>query len=388
MVETGRRLPAAASVVIIGGGVMGVSAAYHLAAAGVRDVVLVERDTLGSGSTSRAAGGVRTQFSDRVNIDLAVRSRETYQHFRERFGQEIDFRPVGYLFLLDSADTVRDFERNVARQNDLGLPNRMISPEEARRLSPLITTEGLLAAAYSPMDGHCTPESVVLGFAGAARRHGAHLVTHCAATAVDVDGGEIVAVRTQGGRIRTDTVICTAGAWSRQVGEWVGVDLPVDPLRRRVVVSEPLFDQPLEIPFTIDFGTTCYYRAEGKGLLLGMSDHSETPGFKLNRTDAWLPTLSQLLQRRAPALLTAGIASGWAGLYETTPDHNALVGEAGTVGRFIYAAGFSGHGFMMGPAIGEVLRDLYLGREPFTDVGGLNADRLAGTYVRSELNIV
>ncbi len=380
-------LPARASVVVIGGGVMGLSAAYHLARAGVADVVLVERDTLGSGSTCKAAGGVRAQFSDPVNIELGQRSLRAYERFADELGQEIDLRRSGYLFLLDDAEHVAAFEANVALQNSLGVPSRMISPAEAKALSPMIELDQILAAAWSPEDGHCTPESVVLGYAGGARRAGARIVQHCAVTGIEVVDGQVRAVRTDAGRIETDTVVCAAGAWARSVGEMAGVDLPVEPLRRQILTTEPMPGLDPATPFTIDFATSLYFHLEGPGLLLGMSDPDERPGFELGRTDAWLPRLADAIERRVPALAEVGIASGWAGLYEMTPDHNALVGEAGGVSRFLYATGFSGHGFLMGPAIGEVLRDLVLGRPPVVDVSGLSIDRF-GSGVRPELNIV
>jgi sarcosine oxidase, subunit beta len=388
MASAGRELPPRASAVIIGGGIMGVSTAYQLAAAGVPGVVLVEAGALGSGSTSRAAGGVRAQFSDTINIHLALRSLRAFETFPEQFGQEIDFHQVGYLFLLDSAADVSSFEDAVRIQNELGVPSRMISVAEAARLSPLISTDGLVAAAFCPDDGYCTPESVVLGYATSARRLGARLIPHCPVTRIEAQGGQITAVVTAGGRISTGTVICTAGPWSRQVGQWAGVDLPVTPLRRQVLITEPIDGLDQHMPFTIDFGTSLYFHREGPGLLLGMSDPDETPGFKLNRSDAWLPGLGRVMQRRAPALMSAGIRSGWAGLYEVTPDHNALIGESATVSRFLYATGFSGHGFLMGPAVGEVLRDLYLGRPPYIDVGALSADRFAASMARPERNII
>jgi sarcosine oxidase subunit beta len=383
-----RHPPSSASIVIIGGGVVGLSSAYHLARRGITDIVVLDRDALGAGSTSKAAGGVRAQFSDPVNITLGARSLETFRDFPALFGQEIDFHQVGYLFLLSSPEAVTAFEANVALQNDLGVPSRMITTGEAGRLSPLISTEGLLAAAYSPADGHCTPEAVVLGYASAARRNGVTLVPHCAATGIDVRDGRVVAVRTEGGTIRTDTVICAAGAWSAEVGSWVGVDLPVTPLRRQILVTEPVPDLDPHTPFTVDFDTSFYFHGEGRGLLLGMSDPEEAPGFELTRSDAWLPRLGEAIERRAPALAEIGIASGWAGLYEMTPDHNALIGRADSVENFLYATGFSGHGFLMGPAVGEVMRDLYLGEQTFVDVSGFSAERFADAGVRPELNIV
>ena len=380
--------PAQASVVIVGGGVMGLSTAYHLAAAGVRDVVLVEQAELGSGSTCKAAGGVRAQFSDPVNIELGNRSLRTFETFKDAFGQEIDLHQVGYLFLLDDPAHVTAFEANVALQNELGIDTRMIDVAEAERLSPLIETDGLLAAAWGPRDGHCTPESVVLGYAGAARRAGARLLRGVQVTGIDRDGDQVRAVRTSAGEIRTDTVICTAGAYSAQIGEMVGVPLPVEPLRRQIITTGPAPDLVGDVPFTIDFSTSLYFHREGPGLLVGMSDPDEEPGFKLNRGEEWLPGLHDAIERRAPRIGDLGIASGWAGLYEMTPDHNAIVGEAEEVSRFLFATGFSGHGFLMGPAIGEVMRDLYLDRTPVVDVTALDVKRFANPELRRELNIV
>jgi sarcosine oxidase subunit beta len=380
--------PTHASVVVVGGGVVGLSAAYHLARAGVPDVVLVERDELGSGSTSKAAGGVRAQFSDAVNIELGLRSLRTFETFADTFGQEIDLHQVGYLFLLERPEHVTAFERNVALQNEIGVPSRMIDVAEAKALSPLVSTDGLLAASYSPTDGHCTPESVVGGYARAARGAGARLVRGCAVTAIQTVDGAVTEVVTERGSIATDTVVCAAGAWSRALGAMVGVDLPVTPVRRQILTTEPMPGLDPRTPFTIDFASSFYFHGEGRGLLLGMSDPDETPGFKLTESDAWLPGLAACIERRAPALSEVGLGAGWAGLYEMTPDHNGLVGEAPGVSRFLYATGFSGHGFLMGPAIGEVVRDLYLGRTPVVDVRSLSAERFSGAELRPELNIV
>lgn len=367
---------------------MGTSIAFHLAEAGVRDVVLVERDSLGSGSTCKAAGGVRANFSDRLNIALGARSLDLFHQFAERPGQEIDLRTPGYLFLLSRPEDVALFEASTTLQNEAGLPTRMISPAEAHRLSPLISTDGLLAACFSPSDGHCTPESVVLGYAAAARRLGAVLRTGCEVLDIDAVGNEIRRVVTNQGVIETSTVICVAGAWSASVAAMAGVELPVTPLKRQVLITEAIPGLPPELPMTIDFSSSFYFHGEGQGLLLGMSDPDQPPGFDLAQTDTWLPGLTSAMERRAPAILDAGVASGWAGLYEITPDHNALIGEAEGVNRLLYATGFSGHGFLQGPAVGEVIRDLYLGRTPFVDVTPLDVRRFHNTTQRRELNVV
>jgi sarcosine oxidase subunit beta len=381
-------IPGAAEVTIVGGGVMGTSIAFHLAEAGVRDILLLEKDQLGAGSTSKAAGGVRANFSDELNIALGARSLEAFARFGERPGQEIDLHRVGYLFLLDSAEQVELFRESTALQNRLGQPTRMISVEEAVALAPICSGDGLVGACFSPTAGHCTPESVVLGYATAARRLGAKVVTGCEVVGMEAVGNNITAVRTSLGDVRTGTVICAAGAWAGPLAEMAGVELPVTPLRRQIVVTEAIPHLPRDLPMTIDFGTTFYFHGEGPGLLVGMSDPDEQTGFHLSRTDAWLPRLTEVMGRRTPSLLDVGLAGGWAGLYENTPDHNALIGEAGTISRFLYATGFSGHGFLQGPAVGEVIRDLYLQRQPFVDITPLSAERFAANTSRAERNIV
>lgn len=377
-----------AEVVVIGGGVIGTSIAYHLARAGVRDVVLVERDELAAGSTSKAAGGVRAQFSDGLNVQLGARSLEAFERFEEDTGYDIGLHRVGYLFLLSTPEDVASFETGVRLQNSLDVPSRIIDPAEARRLSPLISTEGLIAAAYSPDDGHCTPEAVVHGYAAAARGHGATILRHTDVTGIETHGDTITAVVTTLGRIDTDTVICAAGAWSKGIGAMAGVDLPVQPLRRQIAVTEPVTGLPPGLPMTIDFTTSLYFHTEGPGLLVGMSDPDERPGFATDTHDRWIPRLADAMRRRAPDLLELRRTGGWAGLYENTPDHNALIGEATSVSRFLYATGFSGHGFLQGPAVGEVVRDLYLGHVPFVDVSPLSAGRFAADAPRPEVNLV
>ncbi|HEV8163853.1 MAG TPA: FAD-binding oxidoreductase [Actinomycetota bacterium] len=381
-------MPSRASVVVVGGGVIGTSVAFHLAEAGVADVVLIERDELGAGSTSKAAGGVRAQFSDSLNIQLGAHSLRAFAEFSARPGQEIDFRRVGYLFLLSRPEDVAAFQRSIELQNRLGVPSRLVDPAEAARLSPPIDADGLLAAAFSPDDGLATPEAVVQGYAAGARRHGAHIETACELLEVRLRDEAIQAVVTSKGVVKTSALVCAAGAWSRRIGAMVGVDLPVTPYRRQVLLTEAVPGLPEDLPMTIDFASSFYFHREGPGLLMGMSLDDEPPGFNLGRDDAWIPRLAEVIARRAPSLAEIGVAGGWAGLYEVTPDHNALIGEAPRPARLLYATGFSGHGFLQGPAVGEVVRDLYLGRQPPVDVAPLSVDRFQRAADRPELNVV
>lgn len=350
----------------------GVSVAFHLAEAGVEDVLLLERAELGSGSTGRGAGGVRAMFSDELNVRIGMRSLEAWAAFGERPGWEIGLEQVGYLFLLDREEHVASFHESVAMQNELGLPSRMVSADEAAALSPHAGMEGVLAGAFCPLAGHATPADCVQGYATGARAHGARIRTSTAVTAIEPG-----VVRTTAGEIETQAVVCAAGPWSREVGAMAGFELAVTPERRRIAYTGALeLDGP--VPMTIDFSTGFYFHREGPGLLFGTNDVTGTQ-------DEWLERAEPVLRRRAPILLDAPIAGGWWGDYEMTPDHNALIGEEKAApGRFLYATGFSGHGFQQAPAVGEIVRDLYLGREPFADVSALSAGRAA----RRERNVV
>ena len=382
-----RSLPDRAEVVIIGGGVMGASAAFHLAEAGVTDVVLLEADQLSCGSTSKSAGGVRLQFSDEINIALALRSMDAFERFGERPGAEIGLQQVGYLFLLTDPDDVAVFERNTALQNAMGVPSRMISAGEAGKLSTLAHVDDVLAATICMRDGHATPDAVVLGYANAARAMGVSVATQCPVTGIDVVDDAITAVHTSRGSVSSSTVICTAGAWSPRIAAMAGVDLPVQPVARPIWYTEPMPGRPAHVPMTIDFTTGFYFHTEGPGLLFGMADPDQPAGFDSPMRADWLEVVGEVVAHRAPSLLDVGIAGGWHGFYETTPDHNALIGESAAVSRFIYATGFSGHGFLMGPAVGEVLRDLVMGHAPAVDVSGFDVERFKGA-TRPEHNIV
>lgn len=382
-------LPRTASVVIVGGGVIGTSCAFHLAEAGVESVVLLERNQLGSGSSGRAAGGIRAQFSDAINVALAQRSLSAFADFRRRPGFEIDLHRVGYLFALTREEDVPVFERSVAIQRELGVPSEIVSPQTVRELCPLLSVDDVLAGVFSPSDGHATPDSVVQGYASGARAHGATLATEAEVVEVVVDGGQVRAVETADATIETGTVICAAGAWSRALGELAGVELPVTPLLRQILFTEALPALPPKLPMTIDFTTSFYFHREGPGVLMGMPAPGERRGFDVELSDEFIPALLEVAERRAPQLARVGIKGSWTGYYEMSPDHNALIGEAPDISRFIYATGFSGHGFLQAPAVGEVVRDLVLRRAPPIDVSPLSVQRFSDPdALRPEFNVV
>jgi sarcosine oxidase subunit beta len=378
-----------ADVVIIGGGVMGASIAYHLAEAGVRDIVVLEQGELAGGSSGKPIGGVRAQFSDPVNIALGARSLRAYQDFGRRPGADIKLDSVGYLFLLTEKAHVAAFETSVALQQEFGVPSRFISAREAQQLCPYVVPDGLLAAVYSPTDGHARPGLAVRGYVAAATRRGVVFATGTRVTGLATTGDRVTAVHTDRGDIRCRTVICAAGAWSAAVGAMAGVDLPVRPVRRQLAFTAPLAPPAPRIPFTIDFASTAYFHNSDDGLLLGIADPDQADGFDVTWTADWLDLFRAAVAQRAPALVDLPIASGWAGLYEVTPGHNALIGRSTTIGNFLYATGFSGHGFLQAPAVGEVVRDLVLQQPPVIDVAALHADRfLSSATIRPEAAVV
>ncbi len=381
-----------ATVVIVGGGVMGTSAAYHLARAGIRDIVVLEANELASGSSGKPLGGVRAQFSDPANIALGARSLIAFGSFNDDFGVDIGYQQVGYLFLIrDDADVDR-YQASIELQNSLGVDSRMITAAAAAELSPFVDAGAVVAAAWSSTDGFARPGAVVNAYAAAAAALGAEICTASPVVGIEEAGGDRVAVHTRDGRVyTTPTVICTCGAWSKQLGAMVDVDLPIEPLRRQIAFTTPLHPRPPRVPFTIDYSTTAYFHCndDGSGLLVGIADKRQDVGFDTSVTTDWHDQLRAALAQFAPSLTGLTFASGWAGLYEMTPDCNALIGEADTDGfRFLYAAGFSGHGFLQGPAVGEAVRDLYLGAKPAVDVTVFDANRFIGEYGRTELNII
>jgi sarcosine oxidase subunit beta len=367
--------PRTAEVVVIGGGVMGASALYHLARAGCTDAVLLERETLGAGSTSKAAGGIRAQFSDELNITIGLECIRRYERFAEEPGGDIDFKQWGYLFLLTRDEELASFRRSLELQQRLGVPSRLLEPAEAAAIVPGLHVDDLLAATFCPIDGYATPEAALQGYAQAATGMGATILQGCAAEGIGVERGQVVEVQTEQGRIETRRVILTAGVWSRELAGTAGVDLPVEPEKRHVFFTEPGDPLPIELPLTIDFATGFYFHREGRGLLFGGREQT-------------LEELAPHAASRLPVLQELPVRGGWWGFYEMSPDHNAIVGASSDPDGLVYAAGFSGHGFQQGPVVGEHVALLALGLPTPFDLEPLSVERFAAGAPRTELNVV
>ena len=370
----------AVRVAVVGGGVMGVSIAFHLAQAGMSDVLVLERETLGSGSSAKPLGGVRATFSDPGNIALGLRSLRAY----EAFPTDIGLRQVGYLFLCRTEGELAAVARSVDLQNALGCDSRMVSPAQAGRLNPLLDPKVLVGASFSPRDGFAQPHQVVTGYAEAARSLGATMQEHTDVLDLVEEAGGYT-IRTDHGQVRAEAVVIAAGAWSQRLGDMVGLHLPVEPVRRQIGFVRQEGALYPTIPFTLDLTTTLYFHNNGSGLLLGISNRDQEAGFGREFDHSWTTEFDAAARVVAPSLAGRTLLGGWAGLYENTPDHNALIGRVGNV---LYATGFSGHGFLQAPAVGEIVRDLYLDREPFLDPAPFGAIRFERGRPLSEVHII
>jgi len=381
-------LPSTAGVVVIGGGVMGASTAYHLAQRGVKNVVLLEREAFfGLGATGRCAGGIRYQFATDINIRLSLLSLPMLDALEDVTGQPALVRKCGYLFVLTQPADVAQFHRNVARQHALGVPTEWLTGDEVRaRVRPALFPDALAGTFYA-QDGVADPNSVVMGYITAARRLGVTCLTGVTVTGLAQAAGRLTGVVTSEGTISTPVVVNAAGPWSAPLAALAGVEIPVTPVRRQWLTTTPLPEIPPDFPFIIDFARSLYFHREGEGLLTGMSNPHQPPGFDQRVDPAWELTHLDAAVARLPLLEQAGIASRWAGLYEVTPDAHPILG-ASPVAGFYLLTGFSGHGFMHGPICGKLLAEVITdGQATTLDIRSLALSRFAAGQAIVEADV-
>ena len=381
--------PRTADIVIIGGGVMGASAAYHLAQRGAGKVVLLEKEEFfGTGATGRCAGGVRYQFSTEINVRLSLESLPMLERFKEEIGQDVNYRQCGYLLIATSEKDAATFRHNVEMQNRLGVPTQLLGGDEVRAWLPLMRFDDAIAGTFNRKDGLVDPNSVVAGYISAAQRLGATALSRAEVTGVRIQRGEIQAVESTQGVIQTRTVLNAAGPWAGLIGQMAGVELPIVPLRRQMFTTNALQEIPADFPFVIDFGQSLYFHREGEGLLIGMSNQEEKPGFEQNVDDDFEFVNLEAAIERLPLLERASRASHWAGLYEVTPDAHPIFGGSPVKG-FNICAGFSGHGFMHGPVAGKLMSEYILdGQFSTLDVSMLDLARFEEGRLIKEYNVV
>lgn len=379
---------------------MGASVAWHLAQRGMTNVVLVEREPqLATGSTGKNAGGVRHQFSHPANIALSIESIAMMARFEDVVGTPIDFHQDGYLFLLSTAAHVATFLKNVQMQKAHGIDVQWLSPKEAQALAPGLDVTGVKGATYCAADGVADPNGVTVGFAKGAQARGVEVVRETEVIGIRLAGNRVVEVQTSRGAITTPLVVNAAGPWAKSIGRMCGVDVPVEPERRHIFIASPpgggSWDDganagrvPSNKLLVIDFDTSFYFHREGGGVLFGMGDPDEQPGFDITVRWDFLPKVIEVAMQRLPALADAAVSHAWAGLYEMTPDHNPIIGPSSDVEGFYTIAGFSGHGFQHAPAAGRILADVITGRDPKFDLSPFTTDRFNQRTVAGEANVV
>jgi glycine/D-amino acid oxidase-like deaminating enzyme len=382
-------LPASAEIVIIGGGVMGASAAYHLAARGMKNIVLLEKESLfGTGATGRCAGGVRYQFATEINIRLSLASLPMIERFPDEIGQDVNYRKCGYLFVLTNEKDVAAFKRNVDLQHRLGVQTEWLSTEDICKHLPLMRFEDAVAGTFHQKDGLVDPNSIVMGYVNAAARLGVKTFNNVEVSGIRVSGDKVQSVETSAGSIATRRVLNAAGPWASQIGKMAGVIIPIIPIRRQMFTTNPLPQIPNDFPFVIDFAQSLYFHREGPGLLIGMSNQNEKPGLDQSVDEDFELTNLEAAITRMPLLEKASRASHWAGLYEVTPDAHPIFGETPVEGFYI-VAGFSGHGFMHGPVAGKLMAELITtGRYEILDVSMLDLARFSEGRLIREYNVV
>ncbi len=371
-----------ADVVIIGSGIVGSSVAYHLAQQGCANVLVLEREAhQGKGSTGKSMGGVRAQFSTPVNIQMSKYSIDFFSKFDEVVGHPADYRAHGYLFCATNEKHIAYLKANRERQQALGVTNvEWVSPSDIVKMVPQLRVDDILGGTFCPTDGFVDPHSVMMGFMLNAREKGVRLWLDTTVTGIEVENNQVKAVQTSRGFISTRIVVNAAGAWAAQIAGMAGADLPVEPLRRQLVPTEPFDRLPQRFPMVIDMSTGFHFRREGKGILLAWNDPKETPGFKTEFDETFVEKILTHAASRVPVLAEAGVnpRRAWAGLYEMTPDHHAIIGPAPNVEGLYFVNGFSGHGVMHSPASGRVTADLIVhGYSELIDAKQLGAERFA-----------
>jgi len=383
-------IPKIADVVIVGGGVMGASTAYHLTLKGCKKVVLLERDTLfGQEATGKCAGGIRCQFATEINIRLSLLSLPMLDRFEEELGQAIDLRHCGYLFLLTREEHVKAFHTSLALQHRLGVTTEWLKGDEVRSRLPLMYLEDVLGATWNSQDGLVDPNSIVQGYIAGAKRLGAKCLTDVEVMNISLKKECIHGVKTRLGEIETPIVVNAAGPWAAQIGTMIDVDIPVVSVRRQIAVTTPIPRLPPHFPFVIDFAKNLYFHREGPGILTGMSNLNEPPSFNQDVDRGWELKHFDEAMARMPLLEEVGISSRWAGLYEVTPDAHPILGRASEVEGFYCINGFSGHGLMHGPICGLLLAEEILdGKAHTLDITSLSLTRFREGKLIQEYNVV
>ncbi len=370
-----------ADAVVIGGGVVGASIAYHLARRGFGRIALVERSYLASGSTGRCGAGVRQQWGTRLNCLLARESVRMFERMEDELGYDrsIEFKQGGYLLLAYTDREMNQFVKNVELEQSLGIPASLLTPAEARAIVPMLNAGDVLCATYCPTDGHANPFHVTYAYVGAARRLGVEVMTFTEVKGIVVENGRVARVVCDRGVIDTGVVVNAAGPYSGLVARMAGVEIPFWAERHQILVTEPV--EPVLRPMVMSFSRRIYCQQTPHGsFIMGMADPNEQPGFSTESSWKFLVEMAREITRVLPPVGDLKVVRQWAGLYDMTPDAHPILGATPVEG-FYLACGFSGHGFMLAPVTGRLISEIICDEKPSIDITGLDL----GRFERGEL---
>lgn len=375
--------------IIVGGGVIGLATAFNLAKMNFGKILVLERELfVGSGATAKCAGGIRAQFFSKVNIEVSMKSVDIFEHFEEITGEPALFDQVGYMFVLTDPTTVEPYLKAAELQRSLGLDVHVVNADEAGKIAPPIRTDDIIRATFCPRDGLGDPHEYTQGYFRASKRLGVEIMTEAPVTGIAMNNGFVAGVSTPKGDFATPLVINAAGPFCRVIGEMVGITIPIEPFRRQIVTTGELDFIPTTMPMVVDVSSGLYCHKESKGLLMGWADKNVPPGFDESQDPDYNDTILMKALDRIPRLETAEVGNSWAGLYETTPDHHAIIGFVREPKGFFVVGGFSGHGFMHAPGAGLVAAEMICGRDCSVDIHRLSPDRFIEGRVEEETNVI
>ncbi len=378
-----------ADAVIIGGGIIGLAAAFNLAKFKFGKIVIVEKEIfLGSGATGKCAGGIRAQFFSKPNIEMSMKSEEILANFEEITGYPAIFNQVGYMFLLSDEKELADFSKAIALQQSLGLDVDLIDPEQINKLAPEVKTDDILKATICPQDGLADPNDLIQGYASASRNLGVEVLVETEVTGIKTNNNSVTGISTNKGDIDCPLVINAAGPYAKVIAQMAGTSLPVEPVRRQIVTTAALDFVGPNFPMVVDVKSGLYFHREAPGLLLGWADSSVEPAFDESVDPDYTDNIIMKALDRIPALETAGVSNSWAGLYEITPDHHAIIGPSKEIKGLFYINGFSGHGLMHAPAAGLVAAESICGKKTSVDISPLAEERFEKGVISEETNVI
>lgn len=379
--------------VIVGGGIVGISAAYWLAKKRAGTVALLERDImLGNGSTCKSAGGIRAQFSSDINIRIMKQAVDFYASFEEQIGGEPEFYQYGYLFMATTDAQMENFRRQLELQHRYGVPSREVSRDDIHEIAPYVSLDGIVGGTFSPSDGYADPHGAIQGLWDRCKEMGVTILFQTEVTGLKRDGDRLTAAVTPAGDVEGGTFINAAGAWCGELGRWVGVELPVAPVRRMLFVTKPMPPETsgirADMPMTIDMGSGVYFRRESGGVLFGLANTKEPPGYDMTIDWNFFEVMIDAAMKRVPVMAEAEILRGWSGLYDTSPDEHAVLGLIPGFSNFWLISGFSGHGFMQAPIAARLVVEKMVDGAASIDIHPLRIERFAEGRPLHETNII